>query len=71
MLSGSFKSGQGRLEFCSDIAKSDGQILLDGPSSEIGLGTSADQQAFWAAMCLGDFVRFASDHLGEVREALL
>lgn len=58
VVSLSFKRADGQLAFTSDIARGDGEILADGPSSSISLAVDLSTLRAWIAERVGEGVAF-------------
>lgn len=70
VISLSFKSVAGGLEFDSDIARGDGEILADGPADQSVETTDLQSLQQWVDRCIAMTVRFIADNSELLRQEL-
>jgi hypothetical protein len=58
VLSLSFKRAEGQLHFTCDIARGDGEIVADGPSSSVPLAADVPSIRDWIAELVGQGLAF-------------
>lgn len=71
VVSVSFKRDGGALEFTSDVARGDGEILVDGPRDRIELATDTGAIRAWIESCFDQASVFVNDQRPVLQSELL